>query len=120
MSRLTTVALSIIYLSREFAICLGSDSWKYYEDYPHSPDTAGGMITQGSVTTNGKHNFLVGETGYYDIYVNGEGVVYIVHETQGGGGGGGQQTATWPSDYIEDALYDWGVSNDVVPECGTD
>lgn len=107
-----------IYLEEgeEFTICLGGDEWLYYEDYRHDPDTAGGMITQGSETIGG-HNFHVGENGNYNIYVNAVKEVYITHETSGGGGGGGdpQPVVPWPADYCASALSAWGVTNDTVP-----
>ena len=106
-----------LFENEEFVINMGNDNWIYYESYQHSPDTAGGMITEGEAGIGG-HNFHVEETGTYSIYVNQYSLVYIVHETSGGGGGGDPEpTCSWPSTYIENALSVWNVTNDTMPAC---
>ncbi len=109
--------------NEQFVINVDGTHWKYFEDFVlRNPDTANGKIIQGDETTGGKHNLKAIEAGTYDIYVNSEGEVDVVHGTQGGGGGGGQggdPADTYPTEALEE-YFDEISANDVLPDLHID
>ncbi len=79
-----------------------------------------GILTSNGFTFDSGEGFYISPNEQFCVYSYAQSSNFIIDVgAYNNGGGGDPQPAVWPADWVA-ALYSaWGITNDIIPECGT-